>query len=683
MNDDERFTPATDAETTVVVRLPSFELPVATKNDDRAPECAINNLEVFVLEADSLLYHTAAVNIESSGLQTTCKLTLKQASTARRLVMVANTGALLNTYNPPVGTTLADLKAGLVMAYTAAGVTAQPMYGEVNVAAIPASGLTLNVRLLRALARADVRMSAAARAKFQLKSVRIYRAANRAALIPDAVASLETAPVVSTPTVAASTGYTVNANSITAQGDTASIAQLYLPERPEVTGTAKISAATCIVIGGLYNGAMCYYRLDFDPAAAGHPFGQILRNHLYRFVIKNIYAAGYATPDAAASSVTDGVNASLNVIRNTEWLCFNATEYLGVSETDHAFSHRGNQIFDFGVETSFADCSIIWKDDFDAANYGAASSSLQNAKFSIEIAPSKDYIRVTTLTDNRSVQDINRADFVVMAGQWAIPLTATQGNISEYLSIRIKCYSGNGYGDYDPSHRFVKKLTNAANFGASGVVPFGGFLTYFNSPSWGDVFDSYSAICKYDVIWLVYNETPSNAQCNRILQWLRDKPNRILIVNFEDDNVQGYIRQQLGDNLTWNYHPSTVSGSYFTVPPHNAANRVILEGPFGNVTAGKSNSSSDRNIKRNDDIYASAVVPPNSDIITVLTDDNGDMVVGINPTKQVIYLGDGDLMEIGNGGLTDNSGYSNDIDRLVLNLYAWIANTILENSAVD
>lgn len=66
----------------------------------------------------------------------------------------------------------------------------------------------------------------------------------------------------------------------------------------ETDAAAQLSDATCIVVGGYYDGAseLSYYRIDFNPGVEGHPFGQVLRNHKYVFRIKKVTGTGGVMP---------------------------------------------------------------------------------------------------------------------------------------------------------------------------------------------------------------------------------------------------------------------------------------------------------------------------------------------------------------------------------------------------
>lgn len=70
------------------------------------------------------------------------------------------------------------------------------------------------------------------------------------------------------------------------EDDPTSITGIYVSEaNSESDPEAQLTEATCIVVGGYYDGQTkpTYYRIDFNPGYAEHPFGQILRNQQIYF----------------------------------------------------------------------------------------------------------------------------------------------------------------------------------------------------------------------------------------------------------------------------------------------------------------------------------------------------------------------------------------------------------------
>lgn len=180
------------------------------------------------------------------------------------------------------------------------------MYGQI---VIP-SGLEADrenrysVKMLRAAARVDVEKDLAADSRpLRIESVRVYRTNDKIQIAPDEAVD-EESPRVAAPSVFAGAVKSQTPIVTTAgEPDPVSIAGIYLPEADgETDPSAQLTEATCIVVGGYYDGGSSptYYRIDFNPGLEGHPFGQILRNYRYVFRIRKVTGPGWSDPALAA-----------------------------------------------------------------------------------------------------------------------------------------------------------------------------------------------------------------------------------------------------------------------------------------------------------------------------------------------------------------------------------------------
>lgn len=146
------------------------------------------------------------------------------------------------------------------------------------------------IKMLRSIARVDVVATEAA--NFKLAGVKAYRANNSLQVIPNETGSMK----VTTPSVPDGSMANVSSRmfSVSEEDRNEFSAQLYLPEVSSPAEGDRVSSATCIVVGGYYNGSekMSYYRMDFDPDNKENAFGQILRNHKYIFNVKKVSAPG-------------------------------------------------------------------------------------------------------------------------------------------------------------------------------------------------------------------------------------------------------------------------------------------------------------------------------------------------------------------------------------------------------
>lgn len=94
--------------------------------------------------------------------------------------------------------------------------------------------------------------------------------------------------------------------------------KIYLPEADLLWGDVyddNNSNRLAIIVGGKYNGsdAETFYRVDFNYDEGSKAKMDILRNHVYRFTIKSVKDAGYATAGLAYNSKPKGLDFSAEI----------------------------------------------------------------------------------------------------------------------------------------------------------------------------------------------------------------------------------------------------------------------------------------------------------------------------------------------------------------------------------
>jgi uncharacterized protein (TIGR02145 family) len=130
---------------------------------------------------------------------------------------------------------------------------------------------------------------------------------------------------------------------------------VYSYEREIYTFEARADATdkTCLVIGGYYNGALSYYRVDFADEAGARL--SLLRNHNYRVVIKEVTAAGY--PSYAEALANEPFNIVVTITESDGMLgliAFDAHNYLGASTGEFALQGKPYTGQQFTVSTDVA-----------------------------------------------------------------------------------------------------------------------------------------------------------------------------------------------------------------------------------------------------------------------------------------------------------------------------------------
>ncbi|MDR0973908.1 MAG: DUF4906 domain-containing protein, partial [Prevotellaceae bacterium] len=236
------------------------------------------------------------------------------------------------------GTPKADVLAALLtksdnyLPNTASGI---PAWGEVEDLTVE-DGTSCEVDLLRMMARVDIVLSETAASKFTITDVYLYKYNTVGSVVPSTLATEVTTPTVPSSSSLAATALHYTATSI----------YLYESENKTSTGIKEYDERTCLVVGGTYQGAKTYYRMDFVKKGTTDAWYDVLRNHKYTFTVTDVTGAGDDTPDDAWKDAP--VNVTFDVL---EWndtsygdIVFDGVHHLGVSPSSFNFysnAHTG------------------------------------------------------------------------------------------------------------------------------------------------------------------------------------------------------------------------------------------------------------------------------------------------------------------------------------------------------
>ncbi|MCD8072790.1 MAG: FimB/Mfa2 family fimbrial subunit, partial [Alistipes sp.] len=139
-----------------------------------------------------------------------------------------------------------------------------------------------------------------------------------------------------------------------ASGSTMVLPTMYAFES-EAPSDGAAADATCLVIGGYYegSGSESFFRVDFverDDQGNATGYKHLLRNHIYRINISDVYGSGHPTPDEAFDSKAVNMDADVK-----EWdegsitdVVFDRDYMLGVSQTEYILPKNkttGNLLF--------------------------------------------------------------------------------------------------------------------------------------------------------------------------------------------------------------------------------------------------------------------------------------------------------------------------------------------------
>lgn len=256
------------------------------------------------------------------------------------------------TFTTPAGTTW-PLPSGVTSPI--------PMWGRLANKDITSG--TLIFRMTRALAKINVSVTATARAKFTISSIRYYNYSTIGFVMPDhsdsdicTIAADGTATIKQPTTYGQSVGQQIGENSFllySGPSPTGSEDKIYVYEAPHAdsipaeaqwASNKKWINNPCLVIGGKYDGssAETFYRVDFVERKTGSDdiWHSILRNNLYTVTINNVSGPGYEGADGyktAYKSAPMNMDASTYVVNegnNKAGIVTDGPYNLSVSETD-------------------------------------------------------------------------------------------------------------------------------------------------------------------------------------------------------------------------------------------------------------------------------------------------------------------------------------------------------------
>ncbi|MCD7969697.1 MAG: hypothetical protein LUF87_05030 [Alistipes sp.] len=630
---------------------------------------------------------------------------LQPSANPLRLYLVANASDALNGLT--AGMTEDQVKEAVVMAYTSAGFDdVLPMSGVVDLSALTADTTVDDAVLVRSVAKVDIYNSAT---NFTLTSVKVYRATDEIQVIPDEL----TDNSVSTASVPAGAG-TVDTGTYAVTG-TSLTDQIYIPESAIPDAADRRLGATSVVVGGLYDGSSVttYYRMDFIPDDdSGDPddalFGQVLRNHLYRFNISGVLAPGWSTDDEAAVNPSTGIEVEIQVWDEvTLDMVFDDYDYFGVTRRSVRLGYAAGSEDSIGVDTSLDTYRAYWGDEdgniTDESTYITLGEDFDDPDGLFNVAISSDGTEITfTALAAYDAATAETEYLVIAAGRLRIVLSVSQGPAS-YGNGAVSVFNstldigtlgnfvtGSGWNP-TPGERaqglgymLVGTLAyGPQNFGPGKTVDMNGI--YITGLSLDNTMPR-NYYQGSDVLYLTYGRYPTAAQAESILEWLEEDEHRVLIVQFDNtaaNNTSGtnYTVMAL---LGLNRVPETAVVDY-TFAGTDAPD-FIRYGPFGTLP-----DTFDYNCR--DDTYGG--IDPTAAAAAgfqplLLTGNGGNYALMVDPDRRIILCGDCDIYSNVNAG---SGGYLLDIDTssaaaltidpanpaevMMGNLWAWIVDVVL------
>ena len=601
------------------------------------------------------------------------------------LYIVANATAAVLANEPQVGDTENEVRTKLQLGFPLGGnFTTLPMSGHYRLV----SGLDANYRqeisgvsMLRAVARVDVLVGGIT--NFELTSIQAYRVNSRIQLIAN-----QDLPVVTAPSIPVNSRMEVNTPVSAVSGNQA-VSGLYLSESVSPAESERVNGATCVVVGGKYagSGEVTYYRIDFDPDDTQGSFGQILRNHRYVFTIRSVAGPGWPSADEAASNRSAQINLDIQSWdESTTDMYFDTDHHFGVSTREVVLGSKQNAALTVQVDTDLSDYTFQWSDEQGNVS-GTAAQSLTGSYFKVEKTNNGRHIVVTALQSNNSDSDERKAYFVINASRWRILMTIRQ-QIVDISGRTINMVSFRSYlghlgenlllPNISPESRGAGLqgiLNNPANFGTGGTVTCGGFNLLLTNVSASSINDA--ALALADVIYFNYvSNGDLRIDLSPVGRWLKASAKRVLILSFDSQGVNTPIMQEFLGSTPDLMQTSPKSGSY-PLAGKSASDFFTDMGPF-TVTP---YTPVDANFKfQNYDVTHGEIGPGSAEGITPpLNGPGGGIVLGVDMSRRIIYIGDIDIFSANNSnsGINNSKGTINsNASKLIANLFAWVVGVV-------
>ena len=630
-------------------------------------------------------YRVPGISITNSGTTTSFSARLLATDKTLDLYIVANATAAVLANEPQVGDTENEVRTKLQLGFPLGGnFTTLPMSGHYRLV----SGLDANYRqeisgvsMLRAVARVDVLVGGIT--NFELTSIQAYRVNSRIQLIAN-----QDLPVVTAPSIPVNSRMEVNTPVSAVSGNQA-VSGLYLSESVSPAESERVNGATCVVVGGKYagSGEVTYYRIDFDPDDTQGSFGQILRNHRYVFTIRSVAGPGWPSADEAASNRSAQINLDIQSWdESTTDMYFDTDHHFGVSTREVVLGSKQNAALTVQVDTDLSDYTLQWSDEQGNVS-GTAAQSLTGSYFKVEKTNNGRHIVVTALQSNNSDSDERKAYFVINASRWRILMTIRQ-QIVDISGRTINMVSFRSYlghlgenlllPNISPESRGAGLqgiLNNPANFGTGGTVTCGGFNLLLTNVSASSINDA--ALALADVIYFNYvSNGDLRIDLSPVGRWLKASAKRVLILSFDSQGVNTPIMQEFLGSTPDLMQTSPKSGSY-PLAGKSASDFFTDMGPF-TVTP---YTPVDANFKfQNYDVTHGEIGPGSAEGITpLLNGPGGGIVLGVDMSRRIIYIGDIDIFSAinSNSGINNSKGTINsNASKLIANLFAWVVGVV-------
>lgn len=670
-------------------------------------EMAIDQLQILVFENGKFKYKAALSNIIKNGTTTTVHAKLRTSTSVINIYALANVDDAISELSLNPDTPENEVINGIKQSFSATGITEHlPMSGQfifqeglnMELAKIP-----VDIKLLRAVARVDIIVESGVD-NFQLETIQAFRVNNLMQVIPSSLSSFRN-PVVTSPSIPSNSTQSITTSPFAITPNQFE-AQMYISESVAPPSESYIQEATCIVVGGYFNGSntISYYRIDFNTGGSTKNLGQILRNHRYVFRLTAVSENGYDQAIDAANNQSSNMEITVqDWNEDTTYMVFDGQNYFSVSTRTMEVGSRAGSTDEIKINTDLSDYAINWSDQSNNANQSTASDEISNTYFEAKLTDDNGQSKliVTALQENTENQP--RQQFItIFAGRWKILLEINQLKAKDHSKTYINILSiGTSYGSFGNnmlgtgnsngnSNGIRPILSLKSNFGPTGIVSIGGIqfgnhlsATNINNASKEE---SSSFLRLFDIINLTYGINLNTEGSNNIYNWLQESPNRVLILARDNGTTNTYMINKLMEQIMGQESVSMFNGdrtygnnANAYIPDNNTDNDYFTRtGPFGSMqsvsgTATFNIFDSTWEGLLSTSEYAKLYITP-----LAIYDSKGltYYMIAVDKTHRIIYITDSSLYQSRDKLLSDGS-VDYDQAKLIGNIFAWAIKEII------
>ncbi len=602
-----------------------------------------------------------------------------------------------------------------------------PMTGAAQLASLSEATGIVRIPLVRSVAKVSVavRLDGGSSA-FIMTSVEIRRTPEYWQCFPDAgnieneiAAPMPLAPSVPNPADTLNRGpYTVDGS----QFYSGYVHETAIPSGLD-DGVDPATRAMCIIVGGRFadDEQVTYYRLDcgnlVDPA---NPVGQVLRNYWYEFTIVGAESRGRATAQQAAASPAYGLRTTAtpwNGGGNTDFY-FGENDYIKLSADSMELAIQSGSTATMTVTTSgvpFTVTSVHYPGD----------GQLDTADPDLALETDKIRFEMTSLPPDRPGEQKWQLTATSLATESVVDylqLHAADGLMT--INIFIQRNPPPGHTDPDPddpTKRRIRVLTlgtntygslnrqtnrgvpamlrNTSYFGPTGTVPCAGIDILPTVTTETDANAIRTALEGADIIVTSYAYHPNADVSHVIYEWIT-QPNsgRVAFLTSDDSSIIEHLRAYLDGRMVWRYNPVANLGAdpateFGYGPGYTGIELSTVEaadpflvGVFGNARACTISRPRpyDAASQYINTASANSVVVP----LMVATGNSGPnnsvMLMGVDPERHIVYIGDAILFHTEGIGTTANSSLAYDsanyINAMWANTWAWAIGRVMEEN---